>query len=136
MSHQFNKNNVVEVIKSLFSFKGKMNRKKFFFVFLIIIIAAFIVAVIYETSPLEELERLILKGLSSGLFITYLYDNDGYFIDLPTFMDIEKNKDKYPQCYFPQPYIEKETMEGGYRYLDNASDKEYKTCLRKHGLGN
>lgn len=90
----------------------------------------------YETLSLKELERLILKGLSSDLFITYLYDNDGYFIDLPTFMNLKENKDKYPQCDFPQPYIEKETTEGGYRYLDNASDKEYKTCLRKHGLDN
>lgn len=90
----------------------------------------------YETSPLEELERLILKGLSSDDFRTYLYGYNGYFIDLPTYMDLEKNKNKYPQCDFPQPYTEKEIMEGGYRYLDNASDKEYKTCLRKHGLGN
>ena len=46
----------------------------------------------YETSPLEELERLILKGLSSDLFRTYLYGYRGYFIDLPTYMDLEKNK--------------------------------------------
>ena len=88
----------------------------------------------YETSPLEELERLILKGLSSDLFRTYLYGYRGYFIDLPTYMDLEKNKKT--QCDFPQPYIEKEIMESGYRYFDNASDKEYKICLRKHGLDN
>lgn len=48
MSPQFNKNNVVEVIKRLFSFKGKMNRKSFFFVFLIIFVLVFIFTLINQ----------------------------------------------------------------------------------------
>ena len=86
----------------------------------------------YNTLPLDELNRLTNK-FAPSLFSVYFYNYNGYFIDNPTYRDLKENKDKYPQCYFPDNFVKKE-FSGGSESSKDASNDEYKICLRKHGI--
>ena len=46
----------------------------------------------------------------------------------------KENSSKYPQCSFPSDFVEKKLRVGGGEYTTDATDTEYKSCLRKNGL--
>ena len=81
-------------------------------------------------NDLEKLNQYALGKLSPLLYHTY----NGYIIDNPTYDKLKANKDKYPKCIFPDDFVKKELSGGGGEYTTNATDTEYKTCLRKNGL--
>ena len=85
-----------------------------------------------EKDDLEKLDQYALGSASSAMFYVY----NGYIIDIPTYDTLKENKDKYPQCIFPDDFTQKELWGGGEKYTTDASDTEYKSCLRNHGLDN
>jgi hypothetical protein len=90
----------------------------------------------YISMPLDEFNQLVLGKLSPYLFKVYVYNNNAYVIDNSTYDTLKENKDKYPQCSFPDDFAQKELSGGSGEYKANASDTEYKNCLRNNGLNN
>src|SRR3989344_3897015 len=85
---------------------------------------------IYTLDGLEKLNQYTLGEMSPDLYHVY----DGYIIDIPTYKDLKENRSKYPQCSFPSDFVEKKLRVGGGEYTTDATDTEYKSCLRKNGL--
>lgn len=79
---------------------------------------------------LEKLNQYALGKLSTSLYHTY----NGYIMDIPTYEDLKENSKKYPQCNFPDDFVAKKLWGGNGKYYADASDAEYKSCLRKNGL--
>jgi len=90
----------------------------------------------YDTLPLEQFDKLVLGKLAPGFYQVYIYNNIAYVIDNPTYDDLGNNKSNYPQCNFPDKFIQKELWGGSGTYKVDATDQEYKVCLRKNGLNN
>jgi len=81
---------------------------------------------------LEKLNKYALGKLSPFVYYTY----NGYIIDIPTYDELKQNSNKYPQCTFPADFVQKELSGGSGEYKADASDTEYKNCLRNNGLDN
>jgi len=81
---------------------------------------------------LEKLNQYALGKLDPSFFHAY----NGYIIDNPTYDELKQNSNKYPQCIFPADFVQKKLSGGSGEYKANASDTEYKSCLRNHGLDN
>lgn len=90
----------------------------------------------YISMPLDNFNQFVLGELSPYLFKVYVYNNNAYVIDNSTYDILKENKDKYPQCNFPDDFVQKKLSGGNGEYKANASDTEYKSCLRNHGLDN
>ncbi len=90
----------------------------------------------YISMPLEKFNQSILGKLSLYLYKVYVYNNNAYVIDNPTYDTLKENKDSYPQCNFPDDFAQKELSGGSGEYKASATDTEYKNCLRNHGLNN
>jgi len=88
----------------------------------------------YESLSLEELSKLTLNKLDPRFYVFYLYNQNGYYIDNPIYENLKENKYEYSQCNFPNDFVEEEVWGGNGEYKANASDTEYKSCLRNHGL--
>lgn len=89
----------------------------------------------YDTLSLDNITRRVLGTRPDMLYAVYLYDYSGGFITNDWYADLKENKNKYPQCDFPEDFISKKTYGSDKRTRD-ASDQEYKSCLRKNGVDN
>lgn len=78
---------------------------------------------------LEKLNQLTLGKTSPLFYLAY----NGFIIDIPTFQELKKSKDKYQMCNFPDDFIEYKLTSYSTR---KATDKEYKECLVSNGLMN
>ncbi len=87
----------------------------------------------YNSMSLSDFNQMILGHLSPSLYVVYVYNEGAYIMDNPTYRNLEENKNKYPQCNFPQNFTDK-NISGGGPYTTNATDAEYKSCLRQNGI--
>jgi hypothetical protein len=90
----------------------------------------------YISMPLDKFNQSVLGKLSSNLYKVYVYNNNAYVIDNPTYNTLKENKNSYPQCIFPDDFAQQALSGGSGEYKANASDEEYKNCLRNNGFDN
>ncbi len=84
----------------------------------------------YVVPDLDGLNRYILGDIPGNMYYVY----NGYLIEHSTYEELKNNKNGYPMCNFPADFEKKELWAGGGEYKTNATDVEYKTCLRKNGI--
>lgn len=87
----------------------------------------------YETLSLHNLTQVVLSGRPSSLYTVYFNGYVGGAITNDWYSQLQDNQDKYPQCDFPQEFVQ-EKISVNNRGSRNASDGEHKSCLRKQGV--
>lgn len=87
----------------------------------------------YEALPLTQLSMRILMARPRMLYTVYFNGYTGGSITNGWYAKLKDSKDKYPQCNFPTDFISEKIHGSEWRTRD-ASEQEYKTCLRKNGI--